>query len=112
MTTATEILQATRDLLQDESCWLKDLYCDGRGGYCLRGAWGVAAIRCPSAPEVKLSYAILSRSANQQHKHPHVELGVPCANRIVAFNDCPETTFAEVVEVLDRAIARSQEVPQ
>jgi hypothetical protein len=97
-----EILKGARELLSDESKWRRDIYIEEKGnvacGYCIMGATTIAAAgRMP-----------LSNRADELLRDA---LPLQYQGSIADFNDDPKTTHADVLALLDRAIAQEASAP-
>ena len=105
--TVNEILQGARELIALESAWIQTVHArdelgapcwpgDGACQWCLVGAVEDAALRILPADEMRREANIASaldriRSVGPQH--------------LAAWNDAQNRTHAEVLALLDRAIA-------
>lgn len=100
-----EIFVGARELLSDETKWGRDQYFNGNC-YCLIGACGVGAGL--SNMEIRSTNAI---GDIEKRVRPALERCLPKgpvrprpAGPVIAFNDDPGTTHADILAVLDCAI--------
>lgn len=108
-----ERLSAMRNLLARPECWTKDAFGRDRNGasllgsslrkdavcWCLAGAHGrVGRMR---AIEDLLDAVVTRDWPERYHRNG--------GNNVVAFNDHPDTTHADVLAVIDRAIGLAKE---
>lgn len=100
-----EILESAKAIV--EAGWTQGSHTDGRGAYCLRAAVGLASGHMiPVGEEMvysSLDKTLLVKDTDACHavcEHlPHPFESIP------RFNDDPRTTKADVLAVLDKAIA-------
>jgi hypothetical protein len=90
MTTAVETLRAAREVLADESHWMRGDYTDFEGRYCLLGACGWSESGPPLTDEYVKLYRALEQAAG---------IGP------VKFNDSPDTSHDLLLRVMDEALA-------
>lgn len=95
MSTTLEVLRGARELLRDEDRWIKGDFENGVGGFCLLGAL------VHSEDEKCLAYSALQRQVNMMSK---TGFGIAVAT----FNDAKTTTHADVLDLLDKAIAAEE----
>lgn len=105
-TDVRDVLTKAREKIADPDRWVKKVFkrYRKRNGksltcYCLDGA-----ILNTRAQPLNVMYAenavedVIKEKAVGFHSHPH--------DNIIRFNDCPDTTHEEVLDVLDTAIAK------
>lgn len=104
--TTIDVLKAARTLLGPASAWIQGNYAQGPHGpvglyargtcqWCLMGA----LIAC-STPEDAYSAAYFMLSVDSR---------LPPWQQLITWNDAPERTHADVLDLLDRTIARIEE---
>lgn len=101
-----------KDVLEDakvllERRWARGHYTDGEGGYCLAGAINIAAgemIDLNGAIVYAPHTVAVKRLALDARLHASECLPEPFES-LPTFNDSPGTTLADVLGVLDKAIA-------
>ena len=93
VTEPTEALERTLARLRRHG-WCQHAYQDNQGRMCLLGAMGESFVNCPPAEQV------IEDIAREQFP-----ARMPAGADFVNFNDHPDTTFADVELVLEKAIA-------
>lgn len=103
--TTREVLEQAKQIVLRG--WCQGSYTDGQGNYCLKGAIGLAAgvlkdedghmgYKTLDLPELRLDRDAYARVVEQL---PEPFESIP------TYNDWPETTKADVLVILDKAIA-------
>ena len=114
-----EVLKRARELIAPEGAWIQWEHAEMRGGaainpespvacrWCLTGAIRRAALHHPGGtwPLMPRAFARVARVAREPESELQWDTGGQAAREIVSWNDAPERTHAEVLALLDRAIA-------
>lgn len=102
MGTWKEVLIKAKALIDTPEKWIKDEFCDFRGGYCALGAAAHAAGMNPDEAdqngyeEFQQLCELLTRQTPDEYRS------------IVDFNDDPDTTHAEIMSLFDAAIEAAE----
>lgn len=94
----TEIIQGARELLSDPTRWHKGWFSDGEGAFCVRGALGHVAGTYPTTP-----LETWHRLRDHLPEGFRQFSGGP--DMLAAFNDDPDTTHADIINLLDKTLA-------
>lgn len=94
----TEIIQGARELLSDPTRWNKGGFTDGHGAFCIRGALGHVhgnVDMTPSGPWHRL----------REHLPEDFRHFAGGPDMLAAFNDHPDTTHQDIINLLDKTLA-------
>lgn len=97
-----DLLQKTRDVV--ESGWMKGMFGDGQGRYCLSGALRLAEsgyFKNGLREAGKEAYQLLCDQVNKWY-------GTTGINSVTGWNDAPDRTHRDVLTLIDDAIAEAE----
>jgi hypothetical protein len=101
-----ELLWDARSMIGDQSSWLQGRYSDG-DRLCLVAALSITAgsldFQTPNRQERRLARLVAARLSETAPVWARLRF-FPARQRLIVFNDNPETTHADVLALLDRAI--------
>jgi hypothetical protein len=101
-----ELLWDARSLICDQSNWVQGRYSDG-DRLCLVAALSVTAgsldFQAPNRTERRLARLLAARLPEKAPIWARLRL-FPARQRLILFNDCPQTTHGDVLALFDRAI--------
>ncbi len=96
MTKVGNLLRASKALISDPSKWIKGAYVDDYGCMCAQGALNEAYISSKYGHEIAYEASLFLKAGVQK---------VRTYRLVTSYNDDPETTHADIMNLFDDAAA-------